>query len=123
MKLSEFYESICSGRTDEEYFLSKSEYNAAKLKYVNSNIVQLSGNCYFNCGDNLITSINLNIDNSMNNSMCLFKTGATEPSLNINIPSGFYINELITFNENSIYLISLENNVIMWTELVDAETE
>ena len=204
MKLSEFYTSISSGRTDEEYFLSKNDFsdisgnflisnhhyhddqisliyssagegridindnqillnvinggsgdehslklydeyillnnNAQNtagglvilnesgkiplsliLNYQISNTFMLSAGVYFDCTQTPLSNITFTFDKSMNDSMCLFKTDSTI-TFNFSYPQngGIYINEPINLDPDSIYLISMENNVITWTDLIDA---
>lgn len=127
MKLSEFYTSISSGRTDEEYFLSKNDFNVIlnnlqnKPQLINSDNFMLSAGIYYNCLSTPISSLTFSFDESMNNSMCLFKTDSTI-TFDFTFQSGLFINDPINLDPNSIYLISMENNVIMWSEITETQT-
>jgi hypothetical protein len=69
---------------------------------------------------NTVSSLTLDIADSNIKAMCLLTTvsGTTEPTISFNYPDTYLINKDITFKNDTTYLIAVENNIILWTELV-----
>ena len=89
------------------------------IKYEDTLDVEFKSNTHFTC-INDITNIDCSISNELNNTSCTFTTGSSI-SYNFSIGSGMKINEAISLEPNKSYIISINNNVILWHEIVEAD--
>ena len=95
--------------------------NIMQTKTISGNIIDyiLEHNTFTKIST-AVSSFALNITKSNLKAMCLLTTvsGTTEPTISFNYPDTYLINKDITFKNDTTYLIAVENDIILWTDLV-----
>lgn len=116
-KISAPYLEATSGLIENnvEYHLNGLQEKTEKV-YSNEETITLSSNTYIKANTPL-SSLTLTIPSGLTNSTIFFKTDDTF-SFTIDAPSGTYTNEDFDFGPSGAYLLSVEDEVILWSELI-----
>lgn len=116
VKISAPYIEATSGiiQNGVEYHLSKLQEKQDQI-ISDQETITLSSNVYIKASDPL-SALTLTIPSGLTNSTIFFKTGATFTST-INTPENAYVNEDFDFGPSGAYILSVEDDVILWSEL------
>lgn len=91
-----------------------------EVKYEQTTTFKLASNINYKVTKEL-SSISFEITSDIKNSSCAFSTSSRFSSSTITIPNTFKINKPIEFQASKSYLVAVDNNIILWTEVTSIE--
>lgn len=64
-----------------------------------------------------LTSINYSLEEDIRNSTCAFTTAENFDTCTFIVPDIVKVNKAISFEANKSYIIAVDNNILLWTEV------
>jgi hypothetical protein len=106
-----------SSETNELVILStESLPDEVKNKYEEVSTIKFANNTNYKV-NTVLTSINYSLAENIKNSTCTFTTAEDFGTCTFSVPATVKVNKAISFEGGKSYIIAVDNNILLWTEV------